>query len=102
MSMVDLLTICSFIGVLLLGVMALTVQDMRNNQPQARIKTRMQQAFSITGVVEHFRGTLRSARDRFILARALERAPVFPRSPFLFCFAHGYFLRPHGHTQYRD
>jgi tight adherence protein B len=56
MSMVDLLTICSFIGVLLLGVMALTVQDMRNNQPQARIKTRMQQAFSITGVAAKDKG----------------------------------------------
>jgi tight adherence protein B len=56
MTMVDLLTISSFVGVLLLGVMALTIQDMRNNQPQARIKARMQQAFAITGVAAKEKG----------------------------------------------
>ncbi len=57
--MVDLLTICSFVGVLLLGVMALTIQDMRNNQPHARIKARMQQAFAITGAAAKDTGQVR-------------------------------------------
>jgi Flp pilus assembly protein TadB len=46
MNMVNLITICSFVVVLLVGVMLLTVQDMRNHQPHARIHARMQQSFS--------------------------------------------------------
>jgi Flp pilus assembly protein TadB len=47
MSMINLLTICSFIGVILVGVMIMTVQDLRNNRPDARIRARMQQSFAI-------------------------------------------------------
>jgi Flp pilus assembly protein TadB len=46
MNMVNLITLCSFVVVLLIGVMVLTVQDMRNHQPHARIHARMQQSFS--------------------------------------------------------
>ena len=46
MNLVNLITICSFVAVVLIGVMVLTVQDMRNHQPHARIRTRMQQSFT--------------------------------------------------------
>lgn len=45
MSQVDLVTVCVFLIVLMLGVMWLVVQDMRKNQPHARIKTRMEATF---------------------------------------------------------
>jgi tight adherence protein B len=49
MTSIDLVAVCSFACVLLLGLMALTVQDMRNKQPDARIKARMLRSFSIEG-----------------------------------------------------
>jgi tight adherence protein B len=45
MSMVDLITFASFACVLLFGVMVVIVQDMRNNQPTARIHMRMETSF---------------------------------------------------------
>jgi len=50
MNLVNLVTFCSFVCVLVVGVMVLTLQDMRNNQPQARVRTRMQQSFGVQGV----------------------------------------------------
>jgi tight adherence protein B len=50
MNLVNLITICSFVAVVLIGVMVLTVQDMRNHQPHARIRTRMQQSFTAQAV----------------------------------------------------
>ncbi|SEF11150.1 Flp pilus assembly protein TadB [Burkholderia sp. WP9] len=50
MSRVDLLTVCAFILVLMLGVMWLTAQDMRKKQPHARIKARMEATFSAHSV----------------------------------------------------
>jgi tight adherence protein B len=50
MKRVDLLTVCAFILVLMLGVMWLTVQDMRKKQPQARINARMQDMFTAHSV----------------------------------------------------
>lgn len=46
MTRIDLLTACSFIIVLLLGVMWLVVQDMRKKQPHARIAARMETSFA--------------------------------------------------------
>ena len=45
MNRIDLLTACAFIIVLMLGVMWLTVQDMRKKQPHARIRARMGESF---------------------------------------------------------
>src|SRR5471032_3563008 len=45
MSPIDVFTVCSFIGVILCGVMALVVMDMRHKQPDARIRTRMRESF---------------------------------------------------------
>ena len=67
MNLVNLITICSFIGVILLGVMWLTVQDMRNHQPHARIRTRMQQSF-VTQVVRGKEGS-KSDNDLFKVSR---------------------------------
>jgi Flp pilus assembly protein TadB len=67
MNLVNLITICSFIGVILLGVMWLTVQDMRNHQPHARIRTRMQQSF-VTQVVRGKEGA-KSDNDLFKVSR---------------------------------
>ncbi|MFM0349846.1 type II secretion system F family protein [Paraburkholderia sp. RL17-347-BIC-D] len=50
MSRVDLLTVCAFVLVLMLGVMWLTVQDIRKKQPHARIKARMDATFSTRAV----------------------------------------------------
>ncbi|MGF6726297.1 tight adherence protein B [Paraburkholderia sp. GAS41] len=50
MSRIDLLTLCAFTLVLMFGVMVLTVQDMRNKQPHARIKARMDEMFAAHGV----------------------------------------------------
>lgn len=47
MSPIDVFTVCSFIGVILCGVMALVVMDMRHKQPDARIKTRMRESFLV-------------------------------------------------------
>jgi tight adherence protein B len=49
MSLVDLITFASFAGVIVLGVMYLTVQDLRSNRPEARIHARMADAFSLQG-----------------------------------------------------
>jgi len=48
MSTVDLLTMCSFAAALLLGVMVFTLQDIRKNQPDARVKARMRLAFAVS------------------------------------------------------
>jgi tight adherence protein B len=45
MSLINVVTICSFICVILCGAMALVVQDMRSKQSHARIRTRMQESF---------------------------------------------------------
>ena len=47
MSLINVVTICSFICVILCGAMALVVQDMRSKQSHARIRTRMQESFMI-------------------------------------------------------
>jgi tight adherence protein B len=47
MSPIDVFTVCSFIGVILCGVMVLVIMDMRSKQPNARIKTRMHESFAI-------------------------------------------------------
>ncbi|KQR81503.1 secretion system protein [Burkholderia sp. Leaf177] len=60
MSTVDLLTMCSFAAVLLLGVMTLVLQDIRKNQPDARIKARMQLAFALSAADRKTRGTFES------------------------------------------
>lgn len=67
MNLVNLITICSFIGVILLGVMWLTVQDMRNHQPHARIRARMQQSF-VTQVVRGKEGG-KADHDLFKVSR---------------------------------
>jgi tight adherence protein B len=46
MNLVDLVTIASFAGVIVLGVMYLTVQDLRSKRPTARIHARMGDVFS--------------------------------------------------------
>ncbi|KAA1011335.1 secretion system protein [Paraburkholderia panacisoli] len=46
MNRIDLLSACAFIIVLMLGVMWLTLQDIRKKQPHARIKARMENTFS--------------------------------------------------------
>lgn len=46
MTPIDLITLASFACALLLGLMALTVQDMRNKRPDARIRSRMLQPSS--------------------------------------------------------
>ena len=50
MSFVDLITFCAFVVVLLLGVMMFVVQDMRRQRPDARIQTRMREAFPASGL----------------------------------------------------
>ncbi|MGV7241296.1 type II secretion system F family protein [Caballeronia sp. M23-90] len=57
MSTVDLLTMCSFAAALLLGVMMFVFQDIRKNQPDARIKMRMHLAFATTAANKKTRGT---------------------------------------------
>ncbi|SOE94089.1 Flp pilus assembly protein TadB [Burkholderia sp. D7] len=47
MNFVDLVTVASFAGVIVLGVMVLTVQDLRSKQPDARIRARMADVFSL-------------------------------------------------------
>jgi tight adherence protein B len=47
MSPIDVFTVCSFTGVILCGVMAIVVMDMRNKRPNARIRTRMHESFEI-------------------------------------------------------
>lgn len=47
MTLIDVLTACSFIGVILCGLMLLTVLDMRSKQPRARIKKRMRESFAV-------------------------------------------------------
>lgn len=47
MSAIDVFTVCSFMGVILCGVMALVLMDMRKKQPDARIKTRMLESFVV-------------------------------------------------------
>jgi tight adherence protein B len=46
MTPIDVFTVCSFIGVILCGVMALVVMDMRSKHPNARIRTRMHESFA--------------------------------------------------------
>ncbi|QIE29903.1 Type II secretion system (T2SS), protein F (plasmid) [Caballeronia sp. SBC1] len=47
MNFVDLVTVASFASVIVLGVMVLTVQDLRSKQPEARIRARMADGFSL-------------------------------------------------------
>ncbi|SPB12809.1 type II secretion system protein [Caballeronia novacaledonica] len=49
MSLVDLVTIASFVCVLLAGVMLVILQDMQRNQPPSRIKLRMTNSFMAHG-----------------------------------------------------
>jgi tight adherence protein B len=46
MNIVDLVTLASFICVLLAGAMFVVLQDMRSNQPPSRIRLRMQTSFA--------------------------------------------------------
>ncbi|MFM0324628.1 type II secretion system F family protein [Caballeronia glebae] len=46
MNLVNLVTIASFVCVVLFGVMVVVVQDMRDNQPPSRIRQRMQKSFA--------------------------------------------------------
>jgi tight adherence protein B len=46
MNPVDVITICSFGVVLVLGLMLLTSLDLRSKRPEARIKTRMEETFA--------------------------------------------------------
>jgi tight adherence protein B len=46
MNIVNLVTAGAFVCMLLAGVMFIIVQDMRSNQPDARIRTRMQESFT--------------------------------------------------------
>ncbi|WP_248323135.1 MULTISPECIES: type II secretion system F family protein [unclassified Caballeronia] len=64
MNTADLFTGCAFIVTLLLGVMALVVQDMRKQRPDARIKSRMAEAFFVEG-----RKTLKLDTDLFKVER---------------------------------
>jgi tight adherence protein B len=50
MNLIDVFTVCTFICVILCGAMALVVQDMRKQQPHARIHTRMHETFVIGAV----------------------------------------------------
>ncbi|KMY85960.1 Flp pilus assembly protein TadB [Candidatus Paraburkholderia calva] len=52
MSLINLITMCAFVVAVLGGVMALTVQDMRKNQPHARISTRMRESFQLRVVAD--------------------------------------------------
>jgi len=47
MNPVDIFTMASFAGVIVLGVMYMTLQDLRKRQPEARIHARMVDAFSV-------------------------------------------------------
>jgi Flp pilus assembly protein TadB len=47
MSSVDVFSICAFVGVLLIGTMLMTVQDLKGKRPEGRIKTRMQTSFQV-------------------------------------------------------
>ncbi|MDR5775296.1 type II secretion system F family protein [Caballeronia sp. LZ002] len=50
MNLINLITVCAFVVVILSGVMLLTIQDMRNNQPHARIRARMAESFVSHGL----------------------------------------------------
>ncbi|MGF6902255.1 type II secretion system F family protein [Paraburkholderia sp. GAS348] len=47
MTPIDLVTLSSFACALLLGLLVLTVQEMRNNRPDARIRARMLRSFLV-------------------------------------------------------
>lgn len=47
MTTINVITICSFISILVFGLMVLTVQDMHAKRPQGRIKTRMLNSFMV-------------------------------------------------------
>jgi tight adherence protein B len=74
MSPIDLFTLCSFVGVLLCGVMVLTIQDLRGKLPNARIRTRMQESFAIQ--VTSGKGAARTEMELFTLDK---RDNVFNR-----------------------
>ncbi|GAB5095169.1 type II secretion system F family protein [Caballeronia sp. LP006] len=52
MNTINLVTICAFVIAILGGMMFFIVQDMRNNQPHARIRTRMRESFEMHGSPE--------------------------------------------------
>ena len=45
----NLITLCSFVGCLILGLMVYTAQDMHAKRPKGRIRTRMVNSFSVQG-----------------------------------------------------
>jgi len=65
MSPIDVFTVCSFIGVILCGAMALVVMDMRHKQPDARIRTRMRESF--LGHVTREQSTVNVNSDLFTI-----------------------------------
>ncbi|CAD6552903.1 hypothetical protein LMG28727_05441 [Paraburkholderia kirstenboschensis] len=67
MTRIDLLTACSFIIVLMLGVMWLTLQDIRKKQPHARINARMEETFSAGR--SRTRSTKAHTTDLFTISR---------------------------------
>ncbi|MFL9963023.1 type II secretion system F family protein [Paraburkholderia sediminicola] len=74
MNRIDLLTACAFLIVLMLGVMWLTVQDIRKKQPHARIRARMVDTFS----AEKFRSRDAKAHTTDLFAVS-KRENVFSR-----------------------
>jgi len=68
MSPIDVFTVCSFIGAILCGVMALVIMDMRSKQPDARIKTRMHEAFAIKATKS--KDTVNADADLFTVDKA--------------------------------
>ncbi|KIG08679.1 type II secretion system F family protein [Caballeronia concitans] len=67
MSSIDLFTFCAFACALLLGIMALVLQDMRNQRPDARIRARIQKAFPSDGT--RFLDTRHDHSDLYTLSR---------------------------------
>jgi tight adherence protein B len=62
MTSIDLVTLSSFACALLLGLMALTAQEMRSKRPDARIKARMHRSFSVQdGGLAPIRGSVDAA-----------------------------------------
>jgi Flp pilus assembly protein TadB len=77
MSPVDLFTVCSFVCVILCGLMVLTVQDMRSKQPDARVRSRMRDSFAsqvATGkpAVKLDADLFAVTRNRYLIDRWLE------------------------------
>jgi tight adherence protein B len=67
MTTINLVTLCTFLIAILGGVMFFIVQDMRHNQPHARISTRMRDSFEMVGAPDKKAG--RSTIDLYKVAR---------------------------------